>query len=585
MVKDGQVVLEKGYGYSDTKARRLIDPQRTLFRPGSVSKLFTWTAVMQQVEAGKIDLDADINRYLDFKIPAYQGKPVTMRQLMTHTAGFAETIKHLFPGDIKSVKPLDRMVSDWTPNRIFPPGEVPAYSNYGAALAGYVVQRVSGEPFDQYVAKHILAPLSMTRSSFSQPLAPDLLAGMSMGYLRASDGTPRAYELVGPGPAGSLAATGDDMSRFMIAHLNNGAFGETRILQEATARAMHAPQARLVPPLNGMALGFYHEDRNGHVVIGHAGDTVAFHSDLHLMLDDHVGIFISMNSRGKDGLVQNIRQGLLEGFIDRYYPMENASLPTAATAKAHAALIEGRYWSSRRVDSGYLLLINLLGQLEVKAKPDGRLIVSGLKDVAGAPLVWREVGPFLWKDMSGKHSLAAAVRGGKVVHFASDDLGAIMVFQPVPGWANSGWNLPLLGAMCGLLALVVVLWPIQALVRWRYRQPFPLSGRTAWLYRGVRLAAILDLVAIGSFVAIAQAASIKIDLFDSPLDVWLRVLQLVCLLGVVGAGLGVWNAIGVWTERGRSWWAKISVTVTAAALLAFVWFVVILQLISPSLNY
>ncbi|HEY0435411.1 MAG TPA: serine hydrolase domain-containing protein, partial [Phenylobacterium sp.] len=447
VVKDGQVLTEKGYGFADVKSRKPVDPKATLFRPGSVSKLFTWTAVMQQVEQGKIDLDADVNRYLDFKIPPYDGKPVTMRNLMTHTAGFAETIKHLFPADASRLQPLDKFLRQWTPNRIFPPGTTPAYSNYGAALAGYVVQRTSGEPFDQYVARHIFAPLDMRHSSFTQPLQPDLLAGMASGYLKASDAKPRSYEFVGPAPAGSLAATGDDMSRFMIAHLNNGAFGTTRILLDATARQMHAPQQRYVPPLNGMALGFYHEDRNGHAIIGHGGDTVAFHSDLHLLPDDNIGIFISMNSPGKEGRAQNVRQNLLSGFMNRYFPVAETSLPTAATAKAHAALMAGVYGSSRRPDTGFLRALNLLGQMKIKANPDGTIVASAFKTDAGAPIVWREVGPFIWKDASGKHTLAAVVKDGKVSSFAEDDLGAIMVFQPVAFADNSSWNLPLMIGM------------------------------------------------------------------------------------------------------------------------------------------
>jgi CubicO group peptidase (beta-lactamase class C family) len=584
VVKDGQVLTEKGYGYADVKSRRPVDPKATLFRPGSVSKLFTWTAVMQQVEAGKIDLDADVNQYLDFKIPPYDGKPVTMRDLMTHTAGFAETIKHLFPADAKALLPLDRFISHWTPNRIFPPGDVPAYSNYGAALAGYIVQRTSGEPFDQYVAHHVFAPLAMNHSSFTQPLPRNLLAGMASGYLRASAAA-QPYEFVGPAPAGSLATTGDDVSRFMIAHLNNGQFGAVRILQEATAKEMHAPQRQYVPPLNGMALGFYHEDRNGHVVIGHGGDTVAFHSDLHLLPNDNIGIFISMNSAGKDGLVENVRQNLLSGFMDRYFPAPQPVLATAPTAKADAALMQGVYWSSRRVDSGFLRLLGLLGQVKVAADKDGALVVSAFKDDSSAPLIWREVDRFVWKDASGKHTLAAVVKDGKVVQFGEDDLAAIMVFQPVPFAANSAWNLPLLGTMVGVLLLMLFLWPIQALVRRRYGRAFPLSGRTAQLYRAVRITALLDLLVLGGFVAIAQAAGTKLALFDGPLDIWLRLLQLLCLLGVFGAGLSVWNAVRVWTEGGRSWWAKVSVGVTMLALLAFVWFVISLQLVTPSLNY
>jgi CubicO group peptidase (beta-lactamase class C family) len=585
VVKDGQVLTEKGYGYADLKSRRLVDPQTTLFRPGSVSKLFTWTAVMQQVEAGKIDLDADVNRYLDFKIPPRDGKPITMRDLMTHTGGFAETIKHLFPGSPTRLFPLGKFLSMWTPNRIFPPGEVPAYSNYGAALAGYVVQRVSGEPFEAYIAHHIFDPLGMQHSTFVQPLPASLTPGMASGYLNASDGVVQPYELVGPGPAGSLAATGDDMTRFMIAHLANGLYGGARILQEATAKLMHAPQKQYAPPLNGMALGFYHEDRNGHVIVGHGGDTVAFHSDLHLLLNDNVGIFMSMNSRGKNGLVENIRQALLQGFMDRYYPAPEQVLPTAPTAKAHAALLQGRYWSSRRPDSGFLRVLNLLGQMEVKAKPDGTLTVSAMRDDAGAPIVWREVGPFVWKDYSGKHTLAAVVQDGKVKSFNEDDLGAIWVDQPVPAAASAAWNLPLLIGMCGVFVLMVALWPIQALVRRRYGQRFPLAGRDAMLYRAVRLAAICDLAALIGYVAVAQAASIKLALFDDALDPALRVLQLLCLLGVVGAVLGLWNAARVWGDRARSWWAKTSVTAQTLALLAFVWFVISLQLVTASLNY
>jgi CubicO group peptidase (beta-lactamase class C family) len=584
VVKDGQVLTEKGYGLADVKSRRPVDPKTTLFRPGSVSKLFTWTAVMQQVEAGKIDLDADVNRYLDFTIPAYDGKPITMRDLMTHTAGFSESVKHLFPGDTKALLPLDRFVSTTVPHRIFPPGEVPAYSNYGAALAGYIVQRTSGEPFDQYVAKHIFAPLEMNHSSFTQPLQPGLMAGMASGYQRPG-APPATYELVGPAPAGSLATTADDVSRFMIAHLNNGQYGSVRILQDATARQMHAPQTQHVPPLNGMALGFYHEDRNGHVIIGHGGDTVAFHSDLHLLLNDNVGFFMSMNSAGKEGLVENIRQDLLSGFMDRYFPAPAPNLPTASTAKADAATMQGVYWSSRRVNSGFLRLLNLLGQMKVVANKDGTLVVSSLKDDAGTPLVWREVGPFVWKDASGKHTLAAVVKDGKVVQFGEDDLAAIMVFQPVPFAANSSWNLPLLFAMVGVLLTTLILWPIQALVRRRYSQRFHLSGTSAMLYRAVRIAAFADLVALVGFFMIVQSANSNISVFDDPLDFWLRLLQLLCLIGVAGAGLSVWNAMRVWTEAGRSWWAKTSVTVVTAALLAFVWFVVTLQLISVSLMY
>ena len=584
VVKDGQVLTEKGYGFADVKSRKPVDPKATLFRPGSVSKLFTWTAVMQQVAAGKIDLDADVNRYLDFKIPPYHGQPVTMRDLMTHTAGFAETIKYLFPATDSGVLPLGTMVGRWTPNRIFAPGDAPAYSNYGAALAGYIVQRVSGEPFDVYVERHIFAPLGMTHSSFRQPLPPALLANMSSGYLRASTGA-RPYEFIGPAPAGSLAATGDDMGRFMLAHLANGAYGGQRILSDATATQMHAPQAQHTPPLSGMALGFYHEDRHGHVIIGHAGDLEAFHSDLHLLLNDGVGLFISMNSAGKDGAAHTVRGALLDAFMDRYYPAQPSPEPTVASAKADAAKMVGTYWSSRRVDSGFLRLINLLNQAKIIAKPDGTLVVSQFKDEAGAPLIWREVAPFVWKDASGHHMMAAGLKDGKVVKIGYDFTAAFMELQPVPFAMSSVWNIPLLLAMAAILLLAVLLWPIQALVRRRHGAAFPLTGTTARLYRAVRIVALVDIVTLGGYFAVVQMTATNLPLFGPALDPWLRVLQLLCIVGVVGAVLGLWNVVRVWTQSGRSWWAKISVTATSLALLAFVWFVVSLQLVTASLNY
>ena len=182
VVKDGQVIFAKGYGYSDMAKRTPVTPDATLFRPGSTSKLFTWTSVMQLVEQGKLDLNRDVNDYLDFKIPPAFGKPITLRNIMTHTAGFEEVVKDLFVADAQHMGSLEYYVKNHIPARIFPPGTVPAYSNYATALAGYIVQRVSGKPFEQYVAENIYIPLEMKRSTFVQPLPEDLKPLMSKGY-------------------------------------------------------------------------------------------------------------------------------------------------------------------------------------------------------------------------------------------------------------------------------------------------------------------------------------------------------------------------------------------------------------------
>ena len=204
VVKDGTILTERGYGYSDVAKRAPVDPKTTLFRPGSVSKLFTWTAVMQLVEQGKIDLDADVNQYLDFKIPARDGKPVTMRELMQHVAGFEEQAKGIMSDDPKSPG-FEALLKQWVPERVFAAGSTPAYSNYGASLAGYIVQRVSGESFDDYLDKHIFAPLDMKHSTFRQPLPANLEPLMSKCYSLASE-PPKPFEIIGPAPAGSLSS-------------------------------------------------------------------------------------------------------------------------------------------------------------------------------------------------------------------------------------------------------------------------------------------------------------------------------------------------------------------------------------------
>ena len=332
VVKDGSILFAKGYGYSDVEKKIPVTVDATLFRPGSISKLFTWTAVLQLVEQGKLDLDKDVSAYIDFTIPPKFGKPITLRDLMTHTPGFEEQIKDLITDDATPTETLKQHVSQHIPERIFPPGTTPAYSNYGAALAGYIVERVSGQSFNDYVAEHIFKPLGMTRSTFVQPLPAELKPFMSNGYSVGS-GKAKPFEVIEEAPAGALAATAADLSRFMIAHLQNGKFENTQILSPETANQMHSRQFGLSPALNGMCLGFYEETRNGHRIIGHGGDTVYFHSDMHLM-DNGVGFFVSYNSAGKGDI--SPRTALWEHFLDRYVPYTPPKVEKPATADADA---------------------------------------------------------------------------------------------------------------------------------------------------------------------------------------------------------------------------------------------------------
>lgn len=587
VVKDGKVLLQKGYGYADLATRKPVDAASTLFRPGSVSKLFTWTAVMQLVEQGKLDLDKDINTYLDFKIPPFEGKPVTLRNVMTHTTGMEEVIRGLIANSENEIAPLDATLKHWIPERVYAPGSTPAYSNYATALAGYIVQRVSGEPFEQYIANHIFAPLQMRHSSFSQPLEKHLQPMVSKGYKTASDGKPQPYEYINLAPAGSLASTGADMGNFMIAHLNNGAFGDTRILGEATARQMHESGQESIKPLNRMMLGFYETSVNGHRAIAHGGDTQWFHSDLQLFPDDGIGIFVSTNSAGKEGSARLIRDGLVTGFVNRYLPGPSNSEKgiDAATAKQHAQLVAGTYNSSRRADSNFMSLVYMLGQTKVVANEDGTISVPMLAGYSGAPKKWREIAPFVWQDTNSGDRLAAEVVDGNVVRFSAEPIAAIMVFQRAAWWQTPGVFLTMLFGSLAALLLTVVAWPVSAMVRRHYGVRYPLAGQEARAHRWVRIAALAVVVSVGALIGLMFAMMSNFSLMSPGSDgivIALRVLATIVL--PLGAAVALWNAWVV-LRSGRSWWAKVWSLVLAASCLALLFVGIATHLVGFTANY
>lgn len=582
VVKDGQPLTERGFGYSDVAAAKPVDPRLTLFRPGSVSKLFTWTAVMQQVQAGKLNLDADVNQYLDFKIPPRDGKPITLRNLMTHTPGFAETAKWLIMfGYDKKPNTLKGALTRQIPERIYAPGQIPAYSNYGASLAGYIVQRVSGEPFDQYVQRHIFAPLGMTHSTFSQPLPPNMRPFLSKAY---KDGTsePQPYEVVDLAPAGSLASTGDDMAKFMIAHLNNGG----PLLNPQTAQLMHSPANQPYSQLPAMALGFYHEDRNGLNIVGHGGDTVFFHSDLHLLLDKNVGFFVSLNSLGKNGAAHTLREELLQEFLDRYYPAPPQNLPTAATAMAHGRAMSGNYVSSRAGGFNFLRMVALLGETKVGVDKDGILTASSITDPSGNPRRWREVGPWLWQEVNGADKLQALVDGnGHVKMFSITPYAPIIEFVPAPGSLDASWILPVAGIAFLIILIAAIGWPVSALVRRRYRAESPRTGRGLQLYRATRIGLwVFIALAVGWFMMV-QLLSNDLAALDSHLDIWMRLLQLLLILAIVGTLAAIWNAVTVATAPGRRIGATVWAILVALAAAFLVWLSLDLGLLTASLNF
>ena len=574
VVKDGRVLFGKGYGYADVEKKKPVSVDDTLFRPGSVSKLFTWTSVMQLVEQGKLDLDRDVNDYLDFKIPAAFSKPVTLRDCMTHTPGFDEVIRDLFVAKPEKLQPLGTYLRTHVPARIFPPGTTPAYSNYATALAGYIVERASGRPFDDYVEENIFKPLGMTHSTFRQPLPADLAPLMSKGYGLAS-GDPKPYELVSAFPAGSLAASGADMGKFMLAHLGDGRLGDRQILRPETARLMHARQRGLVDALNAMCLGFYEEARNGVRVIGHAGDTEAFHSDLHLVPSANLGFFISYNSPGRADY--STRTLVWESFLDRYFPYRPPAVAAPSTAAADARAVAGSYLASRRSDRSFLRILYLLIETKVSADRDGKIVVGDLKGFNGKPKKWEEIAPRTYREVGGQDLVAfvkdAAGRPQFVVNFP------VFLGMPPKWYEDRSLLLPVAIVTAAILVLTLLLWPIGALLRRHYRKRLDLPPAERRWRLLARLVVALDVAALAVLGVVLVVGFQNVASFSAGLDPWLRVAQALGILGILGALVAAFNAVRAWTASGRGVWSRIGETLIALACLGFVWLALVGRLL------
>ncbi|MFL6601329.1 MAG: serine hydrolase domain-containing protein [Steroidobacteraceae bacterium] len=583
VVKDGKVLTERGYGYSDLEKRIPVDPKRTLFRPGSVSKLFTWTAVMQLVEQGKIDLDADVNRYIDFKIPPRDGKPVTMRNIMQHTAGFEEQAKGIMSDD-PNAPGFEALLKQWVPHRVFAAGSTPAYSNYGASLAGYIVQRVSGEPFNSYIEKYIFAPLDMKLSSFRQPLPAELAPLMSKGYPRASQ-DPVLFEMIGPAPAGSLSSPGEDMAHFMIAHLQDGEYNGNRILNAATARKMHDSPLTVLPPLNRMELGFFETNINGREVIAHLGDTETFHTSLHLFLADGVGFYVSFNSLGKDGAAGELRGALFEDFADRYFPgTPPEGKLDAKTAAAHAAMLTGSWVNSRGSQSSFLAALDLFGQAKVGLNGKGELVLPFL-GLNGEPRHWVEYSPFVWRDRDGHERLAAQVVNGKAVRFSIDGISPFMVFDRPAWYRNSGWLRPLFFVSIVALALTAVFWPVTAIVRRRFGATLTLTAPALRAYRLSKAAAVLIVAAVGVWALTIGLMFKDFNKLTAHFDWMVHLAQLLGIVAFIGGFVAMLlNLREVWSG-GRRWPAKIWSVVLAFCALVILWVAFAFNLIGLGVDY
>jgi CubicO group peptidase (beta-lactamase class C family) len=579
IVRDGKVLTQRGFGLADTGITgghpRAVDPQRTIFRMGSVSKTVVATAVMQLVQSGQVDLDRPVTDYTDVELPAPFGTPVTLRHLLTHTAGFEEAYANMFLA-AGTPAPLRETVTAAPPEQIYEPGTSPAYSNYSYALAAYVVEYVTGRDAAEYLQKEVLQASGMSTASFAQPLPEHPNAELAQVY-PGRHHEPIPFELVGPWPPGSLSASAADMGAFMLAQLDTDG---SALLDRPTLALMHSP-ALGEDQLGGlaagprMALGFFEEDRNGHRILGHSGDLIHSHAALQLYPDHATGIFIALNGSGtRPDSAAILRSAMLEGFADRYFPFPGTAPQPLDSAAEHAGAVAGTYGLSRTAQSTFMRAYSMLASIQVSADA-GTLTIPLLRDAGGTPVKLSEVEPWVWEDSEGHHRVA--VRVGETGVVEAIGLSPAIVLLPKPAWQVAAT--PVMAGSLGVLLLALLAWPVRAIIGWRLKAPLHLPHRDKWLRRITLAAAAV--IAVG--VALWAAVVIQMTGGFSAWTGLVRGAQLATALGVLGLVPAVWRAVRAWTQPHKS--RAVLATLVALAFLGFGAVAVAGGLLLPDITY
>lgn len=458
VVKNGKLVFASGYGMQDIEEGIPVDPETSLFRIGSTSKLFTWIAVMQLAEQGKLDLETDVNQYLDFEIPATYEKPITLNHILAHTAGFEDGglgyLIHYYP----TMGPdLAEAMQKFIPARVNPPGEVSSYSNYATALAGLIVQNVSGVSFNDYVAQNIFEPLGMKYASFDEPLPEELEPFMTRGYKREQGiWEKQPFEIINSfAPAGAVSASAVAMAKFMQANLNNGELNGNRILAEDTMKKVHSLLFTADERVNGMAHGFYEKSYNGFRTVGHGGDTMQFHTDMAVDKENNLGIFVSYMTT-----VSNAARNNFVGQIyNHYFPDDVEPVVPPSDFADRADKYAGKWTFWRRNISTIEKMFGLMSNgIDVVPTEDNTLMVTG----PWAVRQFVEVGEHLFRQVDGDERIVFVSRSGDGIDTFYFEGLPFMAMQRMPAFENTVFKYLLPG-----LALLLFL---HSIVSWFYKR-------------------------------------------------------------------------------------------------------------------
>ncbi len=564
IVSNGKTVVKKGYGYADIDNQIKVNPDSTLFRIGSISKLFTWIAVMQLVEQGVYDLDTDINEYLEsFKVPDTFSEPVTIRSLLSHTPGFEDKLYKLFVKSADEMPDISEIFNNQMPKRVRPPLEYASYSNHGTGLVQYLVEKASKLSFEKYSEKHIFPSLGLQNTTFRQPIPQKLQKQMSKGYTFENGVFKEKYfEFVPMTGVGGASTTAADMGKFIEALLNYSCLDTLCLLDTAYYKKMLKPVLTHAEGLNSSLLGFMDLSRNNMKIFGHGGDTFWFHSGLAVIPDYNTGIFLSFNSyNGGGAYAQTINK-----FIDRYFPDDRSLIETVSLSEEYLEKFTGQYKATRHSHTDLFKLLSILNPVEVSLEDD-YLRINNLGDKAS---FWEPIDSLRFRNKKSNELIAFELdANNERAKYLFVGNFPIVAFERL-----KGFNSPQLHSIIIIVNLITIIfillfWPFIALIRRKYQRmlpapqliPFP-AKLVAWICAACFMAFYLLLSisssSMGEELIMRIPWGVRIGLFFPFLAIPFLLLMML-------------QAIILWKMKDIKWRSRLFYYFSIIVFLAFYW--------------
>lgn len=552
MVKDGEVFFSKGYGYADVEKRVPFHPDQSIVRGGSIVKAVTALAVMQLAEQGKLDLDADVNQYLThFQVPNTYDEPITARQLLHYTAGLDTRFIGIRVESMDEILPLSEYLAQHLTDRVRPPGEIRSYNDFEIALAGLLVEEVSGMPYDEYVQENIFNPLGMDSTSIYLPKEDE--GRVALGYQSNGQPFPLNYYYLNDAAGAGFNTTASDLARFMIMHLENGRFGNLQLLSEESAKELHTTRFQHNPHLPGIAYTFDEQFWGSHRVLAKSGGAPGFSNRMILLPDDDIGIYFVSN---RDAEAVKFGPSLEKAFRETFYPGGNnqsVGKEVPASDPKEMERYEGYYVELIDYSVNSLEKVSsLMNQIHVTANGQGQLKMNG------GSLLRVDTNLFQWSE------------SGNYVAFREDDKGNVTyMFYARTAVMRVPWY-ETFPVQMGLLGLSLVIF---------------LTALIGWLVAGLRdqgklygVSGSLSLLNVGFLVGLGLLLGPVFTAADSPWafsfapPVELLLLLALPLVGVVLTLLLAWQVYRSWKEKRGGWLVRVHNTLILVANFSFFFF-------------